>query len=191
MKLVVGLGNPGKEYAQTRHNVGFILIDKFLSEHNLDIKVDNKLNAAIVKTTINGEQVILAKPLTYMNLSGQAVSKIRSYYKIEIEDIIIVSDDTALELGKIRLRETGSHGGQNGLRNIIQELGTSNFKRLRIGIGDNPVMNKADYVLGKFTSKEIDQLIPAINLGYDAVLNWIKNEKFNNIMTRYNTPQAK
>ncbi|VEU83018.1 aminoacyl-tRNA hydrolase [Acholeplasma hippikon] len=190
MKLVVGLGNPGREYTQTRHNVGFILIDKFLSELNLDIKVDNKLNAALVKTNISGEQVIFAKPLTYMNLSGQAVSKIANYYKIDLNDIIVVSDDTALALGKIRLRETGSHGGQNGLRNIIQELGTANFKRLRVGIGDNPIMNKADYVLGKFTPKELEQLIPAINLGYNAIFEWIKNEKFNNIMTRYNTPQA-
>lgn len=191
MKLVVGLGNPGKEYAQTRHNVGFILIDKFLNEFNLDIKVDNKLSAALVKTNINGEQVIFAKPLTYMNLSGQAVSKIANYYKVKIEDIIIISDDTALELGKIRFRESGSHGGQNGLRNIIEQLGTPNFKRLRVGIGDNKLMNKADFVLGKFQPKEIDVLQPALNQGFEAILEWIKNEKFNNIMTRYNTPQAK
>lgn len=191
MKLIVGLGNPGKEYAQTRHNVGFLLIDKFLNDLNLDIKVDNKLSAALVKTSIDGQQVIFAKPLTYMNLSGQAVSKIANYYKVDVDDIIIISDDTALELGKLRFRESGSHGGQNGLRNIIEQLGTSNFKRLRIGIGDNKLMNKADFVLGKFQPKEIEILMPTLNQGYDAIFEWIKNEKFNNIMTRYNTPQAK
>lgn len=191
MKLIVGLGNPGREYQQTRHNIGFIVIDRILKDLSLELKVDNKLQAAYVKTKINGEDVILAKPLTYMNLSGQAVIALMNFYKVEKDNLIIISDDTALELGKIRLRGSGSHGGQNGLRHIITQLGTQEFKRLRVGIGDNSLMNKADYVLGKFTPKEIDVLMPVFDKCRDLIFDWINKMSFENLMNKYNTPQVK
>ncbi|HLT00366.1 MAG TPA: aminoacyl-tRNA hydrolase [Acholeplasma sp.] len=191
MKLIVGLGNPGREYAQTRHNMGFIVIDRILKDLNLELKVDNKLQAAYVKTKINGEDVILAKPLTYMNLSGQAVINLMNFYKIEKDDIIIISDDTAIELGKIRLRASGSHGGQNGLRDIINRLSSDQFKRLRVGIGDNKLIDKKDFVLGKLTSKEIDFLMPVFDRCRDLIFDWVNQMSFENLMNKYNTPLVK
>ncbi len=190
MKLIVGLGNPGKEYVQTRHNIGFIAIDRILDSQKLELKVDTKLQAAYVKTTLLNEQVIFAKPLTFMNLSGNAVVSLMNYYKISIDDILIILDDTALPLGKIRIRETGSHGGQNGLRNIILQLNSSNFKRIRVGIGSHDTINKADYVLGKLTKSDTSILLPSIELVKNAVLDWIQTNNFQQIMTNYNTPQA-
>src|SRR5690554_1751856 len=190
MKLVVGLGNPGKQYIQTRHNIGFIAIDKILSHYNLDLKVDTKLQAAYTKTKINNEDVILAKPLTYMNLSGQAVVGLMNYYKISTDDVLIIVDDIALPLGKIRMRQTGSHGGQNGLKDIINKLGTKDFKRLRFGIGQQDHMDKVDYVLGKLTTKEIETIYPVMDYVLDAVTEWITTNNFNQVMTKYNTPQT-
>lgn len=190
MKLIVGLGNPGKEYAQTRHNIGFIVIDHILETLKLELKVDSKMQVAYVKTNIANEQVIFAKPLTFMNLSGNAVVNLMNYYKVSVEDILIILDDTALPLGKIRIRETGSHGGQNGLKNIILQLSSSNFKRLRIGIGNHDTLNKADYVLGKLSKTELTVLTPSIKLVNNAILDWIQTNNFQHIMTNYNTPQA-
>lgn len=190
MKLIVGLGNPGKEYVQSRHNIGFIAIDKILSTYNLDLKVDAKLNAAYVKTKINQVDVIIAKPLTYMNLSGNAVVALMNFYKIPIEDIIIILDDTALDLGRIRIRQTGTHGGQNGLRDIITKLGTKEFKRLRVGIGSHPHIDKVDFVLGKLTKNEIEVIKPTMDKVLDAVVEWITTNNFNQVMTKYNTPQT-
>src|SRR5690554_955792 len=190
MKLIVGLGNPGKQYVQTRHNIGFIAIDKLLSYLNTELKVDSKLQAAYTKTKIEGEDVIIAKPLTYMNLSGDAVTKLMNFYKIDVEDILVILDDTALPLGKIRIRQTGSHGGQNGLKDIINKLGTKDFKRLRIGIGEHAHMDKVDYVLGKLTTKEIETIYPVMDHVLDAVTEWITTNNFNQVMTKYNTPQT-
>jgi PTH1 family peptidyl-tRNA hydrolase len=190
MKLIVGLGNPGKEYIQSRHNIGFIAIDKILSTYNLDLKVDAKLNAAYVKTKINQVDVVIAKPLTYMNLSGNAVVALMNFYKIPIEDIIIILDDTALDLGRIRIRQRGTHGGQNGLRDIITKLGTKEFKRLRVGIGSHPHIDKVDFVLGKLTKNEIEVIKPTMDKVLDAVVEWITTNNFNQVMTKYNTPQT-
>lgn len=190
MKLIVGLGNPGKQYVQTRHNIGFIAIDKLLSYLNTELKVDSKLQAAYTKTKIEGHDVIIAKPLTYMNLSGDAVTKLMNFYKIDVEDILVILDDTALPLGKIRIRQTGSHGGQNGLKDIINKLGTKDFKRLRIGIGEHAHMDKVDFVLGKFSQVELNTILPTIEYVNDAIIEWISTNNFNNIMTKYNTPQT-
>ncbi|WP_025725011.1 aminoacyl-tRNA hydrolase [Acholeplasma granularum] len=190
MKLIVGLGNPGKQYIQSRHNIGFIAIDKLTNSLNLDLKVDSKFNAAYVKTKIGTEDVIIAKPLTYMNLSGQAVVALMNYFKIDISNLLVILDDTALPLSKVRIRQTGSHGGQNGLKDIINKLGTKDFKRIRVGIGSHDHMDKVDFVLGKFSQKELDILIPSIHLVEDAILDWIKEDNFNNVMTKYNTPQT-
>ncbi len=191
MKLIVGLGNPGKAYQQTRHNIGYIVIDKLLSEYNLELKVNNKFDAAIAETLIKQEKIIFAKPLTFMNLSGDAVQRMINFYKIPIDDLIVISDDTALPLGKVRLRESGSHGGQNGLRNIIDRLSTPNFKRLRIGIGKEEKIPMADYVLGKLTKTEIDTLMPSFDTATSAIKEWIETNDFNKVISKYNTPQAK
>lgn len=190
MKLIVGLGNPGKQYIQSRHNIGFIAIDKILDHHKLEVKVDTKLQSAYTKTKIFGEDVIFAKPLTYMNLSGDAVTKLMNFYKVSVDDVLIILDDTALPLGKVRIRQTGSHGGQNGLKDIINKLGTKDFKRIRIGIGQHTHMDKVDFVLGKLTPNELDVILPAVDDVLYAVTEWITTNNFNQIMTKYNTPQA-
>ncbi len=191
MKLIVGLGNPGKAYQQTRHNIGFIVIDQLLSEHNLSLKVNSKFDAAIAETTINQEKIIFAKPLTFMNLSGDAVQKMVNFYKLPLSDLLIISDDTALPLGKVRLRDSGSHGGQNGLRSIIDRLATQAFKRIRIGIGYEDHIPMADYVLGKLTKTDIETLMPSFDLASRAIKEWIETNDFSKIIMKYNTPQAK
>ena len=135
MKLIVGLGNPGKEYQNTRHNIGFYFIDSIADSLNLKFK--EKFNGLYVKTILNQEEIMFLKPLSYMNLSGEVVASIVHFYKIEIDDILIISDDLDQEVGKVRLRTHGSCGGHNGLRNIENHLHTDHYKRLRIGIGKN------------------------------------------------------
>ncbi len=190
MKLIIGLGNPGLEYAQTRHNVGFIVVDKLLKDYNLTLKPNLKLKAAYIKSKINNFDFILAKPLTYMNLSGEAVLKLASYFKVDIKDILIIHDDLSLPLGFLRFRENGTSGGQKGMEDIINKLGTKNIKRLKIGIDKSPYYNNKDYVLGKFSKKEIEYLIPKFINASDAIKEWILDEDFNLIMTKYNTPKS-
>ena len=133
MKLIVGLGNPGKDYTNTRHNVGFNIIDKYLKKNNY--KVDKeKFNGKFTKISINGEDTILLEPLTYMNLSGDSVRKVMDYFNIEVDDILIISDDLDLSIGNFKLRPSGSSGGHNGLKSIESSLGTNSYKRLKIGI---------------------------------------------------------
>lgn len=159
MKIVIGLGNPGEEYKFTRHNAGFIMLDKFAEKNNM-VFDKKKFKSLIAEKNINGEKVILMKPQTFMNLSGEAVSEIKNFYKINIEDMIVIYDDIDLPIGKVRYREKGSSGTHNGMRNIMQHLKDENLKRIKIGInGDrNPKMNLADYVLQNFKSDEIEIL---------------------------------
>lgn len=154
MKLIVGLGNFGKEYENTKHNVGFMFIDYLCQKINLELK-ELKFSGLFSKTKINSEEVIIAKPLTYMNLSGEFVSKIINFYKIKTEDILVIHDDLDCELGKFKIKQKGSSGGQNGLKNIINLLKTENIKRVKIGIG-RPKNNQPikDYVLSKFSFDE-------------------------------------
>lgn len=158
MKLIVGLGNPTKEYDGTRHNIGFMAIDALAREYN--IAVDTlKHKALIGKGMIEGQKVILAKPVTYMNLSGEAVRAIADYYKILPEDIVIIFDDTTLDVGRIRIRKKGSAGGHNGIKNIIAHLGTTEFPRIKIGIGaKRPGQDLAEYVLARFPNEEKETL---------------------------------
>jgi len=184
MKLIVGLGNPGKTYEKTRHNIGFMVIDKLLN--HLSINLDqNKFNAVFVKTKINNEDVIIMKPQTFMNLSGEAVSQIANFYRISTDDIVIVYDDFDLPLGKIRLREKGSGGTHNGMKNIIQLLGTNNINRIRIGIDKNNLIDQKDYVLGKFNKDEISLLDKAIERVVSALIDYPKMN-FNELMNKYN-----
>lgn len=184
MKLIVGLGNPDKKYENTRHNVGFMCLDKYLKIRDIDLKFKEKFNSLYLETNINGEKVIFVKPLTYMNNSGEAVRKFRDFYKIDSNDILVISDDLDLDLGKFRLRYNGSSGGHNGLKSIINYLNTDEFKRLRIGIGKN-TNDIVDYVLSKFTKDEfdiLDKLFDTLALVIDDFLVI----DFMMLMSRYN-----
>lgn len=155
MYIIVGLGNPGKDYANTRHNIGFDVIDKLAEMENISV-LEKKHKAIIGKGYIDGQKVILIKPQTYMNLSGESVREAVDYYKVdEKEELIVISDDISLSPGQIRIRKKGSAGGHNGLKNIIQHLGHDEFQRVKMGVGEKPKgYDLADYVLGHFTAEE-------------------------------------
>ena len=156
MKVIVGLGNPTREYQGTRHNVGFSVIYEISDTYN--IKVDTKKHKALIgKGVIEGEKVILAMPQTYMNLSGESVIEILNYYKCTPEDLIVIYDDISLDVGKLRISAKGSAGGHNGIKNIILHLGTDAFDRIKVGVGEKPPkMDLADYVLGRFSKEEME-----------------------------------
>ena len=158
MKLVVGLGNPGKEYKNTRHNIGFNLLDYIAEKNSYSFKVDKKFNCEISETNINGEKVLLVKPLSFMNLSGTVVSRIVSFYDIDISDILVIQDDLDMEFGKIRIVFDSSSGGHNGIKNITECLGSQKYTRLKIGISNDKDMDTKDYVLGKFSKDNIKSL---------------------------------
>ena len=158
MKLIVGLGNPTKEYENTRHNIGFMAIDALSEDYHIPVE-SLRHKALIGKGAIEGQRVILAKPVTYMNLSGEAVRAISDYYKIPSEDIIIIFDDTTLDVGRMRIRKKGSAGGHNGIKSIIAHLGTMEFPRIKIGIGaKREGQDLADYVLSRFPKEEKEAL---------------------------------
>ena len=153
--LLVGLGNPGTQYENTRHNVGFLVADELAERQNAPIQ-RLKFKALTNLLTISGEKVLVMKPVTYMNLSGEAVRQAVDFYKIPPERVLVVSDDTALAVGRLRIRKGGSAGGHNGLKNIIQHLGTDQFPRVRVGVGEkpHPDYDMADWVLGKFQGED-------------------------------------
>ena len=155
MYIIAGLGNPKREYDNTRHNIGFALIDALADQYNISV-MDMKHKALTGKGMINGQKVILVKPLTFMNLSGESIRPIVDYYKIDVStELIVISDDISLPPGQIRVRKKGSAGGHNGLKNIIQHLGSEEFQRIRIGVGEKPAgYDLADYVLGHFLKEE-------------------------------------
>lgn len=155
MFIIAGLGNPKKEYDNTRHNIGFETIDALADKYHISV-MDVRNKAVTGKGMINGQKVILAKPLTFMNLSGESIRPLADYYKIDIEtELIVISDDISLPPGQIRVRKSGSAGGHNGLKNIIRQLGSEGFQRIRIGVGEKPKgYDLADYVLGHFSEEE-------------------------------------
>lgn len=184
MKLIVGLGNPGKEYENTRHNIGFIFIDALAKDLGISITKE-KYNGLYAETTINNEKVLLVKPLSYMNLSGEVIIKFVNFYKIHIEDILIISDDLDMDFGRIRLKASGSSGGHNGLKNIESHLKTNCFKRLKYGISNNKNIDTKDYVLSKFNKEEKEKL----DNSKDEIINILKDFleiKFDNLMNKYN-----
>ncbi|MFN7160597.1 MAG: aminoacyl-tRNA hydrolase [Candidatus Gracilibacteria bacterium] len=160
MKLIVGLGNPGKEYETTRHNAGFMAVDFLQKKFSLaDWKIEKSMKAELTKGSINGTTVILAKPTTYMNLSGESVVAIKNFYKIEEKDILIVFDDVDLPIETLRFREKGSAGTHNGMRSIVQLLGSEDFPRLKIGIQpSHKIKDLSSYVLGRMTEDELAAL---------------------------------
>ena len=155
MFIIAGLGNPTREYEGTRHNVGFDVIDRLAARYNIDVDV-KKHRALIGKGMIAGQKVILAKPQTYMNLSGESIRSILDYYKVDPEtELIVIYDDISLDVGKLRIRAKGSAGGHNGIKNIIANLGSSVFPRIKVGVGEKPKgYDLADYVLGKFSKED-------------------------------------
>lgn len=157
MKLVVGLGNVGKPYSNTRHNVGFIALDAILKDLGLEIE-SNSFDGDFVVATINDQQVMFVKPTTLMNLSGNCVGPIAKFYKIKPEEIIVIHDDLDLEPGKFKIRTSGSAGGHNGIKDIINKLGSDNFVRFKIGIGHPQHATVIDHVLGKITKQEMDAM---------------------------------
>lgn len=183
MKLIVGLGNPGKKYEKTRHNMGFMVLDHFSDISQIDIDKE-VFNGLLGRGKIFNEDVLLFKPTTFMNLSGTAVQQVVSYFKIKLEDIIIVFDDMALPVGQIRLRKSGSSGGQKGMQNIIDLLHSQDIKRIRVGIGE-PQYNAVDYVLGKPLKEELPLVEEAIIRAAEALKEALKSN-FEKAMSQYN-----
>lgn len=181
MKLIVGLGNKGKEYYNTRHNIGFSIIDK-LNDNNPE---KEKMNGIYFEKNINGEKVIFLKPQLYMNLSGIVVKKYVDYFKIDLEDILIISDDMDMEVGKIRLRAKGSAGGHNGLKNIQDNLQTNLYKRLKVGISKPNNKEVRDFVLSKF-SKEEQKIIDDTYETCIKIVEDFLEENFEKLMNKYN-----
>lgn len=184
MKLIVGLGNPDRKYLKTRHNVGFMALDLYASNNNLNFKYESKLSGFITDITINGQKAILLKPTTYMNLSGNSVIKVINYYKINIDDVLVIYDDVDVDLGKLRLRLSGSSGGHKGIKDIINHLKTEKIKRARVGIGKDE--NMIDFVLSKFSKKEKAILNPVLDELTNVIDLFIQGESFELIMTNYN-----
>ena len=169
MKLIVGLGNPGAEYRDTRHNVGFKVADALAERWRVAGEWREKFDALQVKTAVGSEHVILAKPLTFMNLSGHAVAALAGFYKIEPADIFIVTDDVALPMGRLRARREGGAGGHNGLKSLIQSLATQAFPRMRVGVGRGDLRRDlADHVLGRFEADERETVSAAVLRAADA-----------------------
>ncbi|MBQ2626175.1 MAG: aminoacyl-tRNA hydrolase [Eubacterium sp.] len=187
MYLIVGLGNPGSKYAGTRHNMGFDTIDELVEKHR--ISSDGvKMKGMSGRGIIGGERVILLKPMTYMNLSGEAVRAWLDYYKLDPEeDLIVIYDDVDQEPGRMRIRKKGSAGGHNGMKSIIQHIGTSSFPRIRIGVGAKPAgWDLADYVLGHFSKEDRKVVDEVIKDAADAV-EMIISEGVDEAMNRYNS----
>jgi len=189
MKLVVGLGNPGSEYRDTRHNVGFLVIDEMAQRWRLSDAWREKFEALHVRTTVADEAVVLAKPLTFMNLSGQAVAGLAGFYKIDPADVLIVTDDVALPLGRLRARPEGGAGGHNGLKSIIQHLGTQAFPRVRVGVGrGDDRRDLADHVLGRFEAGERDTVSAAVLRAADASERFLA-EGIERVMSAFNAAE--
>lgn len=187
MKIIVGLGNPGDKYKNTRHNIGFMIADKLAEKNKINLKFESKFNAIFGKGQINNEDVFIVKPMTFMNLSGESITKLINWYKLSKNDIFVVFDDIALDLGRIRFRANGSDGGHNGIKSIISQLGGySSFHRLKVGIGPDPGgAARKNYVLEPFAKSEHSLLDKVIEGSSDAIEKYI-NEDINSASNIYN-----
>lgn len=185
MKLIVGLGNPGERYEQTRHNIGFMALDLLAARYQCNLKDGHKSQYG--KVSIKGEDVILQKPMTYMNLSGEAVQSLAAYFKIQPADILVLHDELEFPFESIRLKVGGGDGGHNGLKSITSSLGTNNYSRIRIGVGrpPHPAMDVADYVLSQFSSAERSKIEDVCIRTMEAVDAFIEN-KFQRLMNSFN-----
>ncbi len=188
MKLIVGLGNPGPEYVRTRHNAGFMVIDRLAQRHGLS-NDRSRFHGLALDGHIRGERCVLLKPMTYMNRSGLSVREARAFYKIDLNDVLVVVDDVALPVGTIRLRPSGGPGGHNGLADIEKNLGTRNYPRLRIGIDAPGRVPQVDYVLGRFSEEQMAKLEPALDRACDAIEAWL-TEGLTKAMNLFNATQG-
>ena len=183
MYIIVGLGNPDRKYQGTRHNIGVDVVDAFAKRFSIDV-INKKFNALVGTGVAEGHKVVLVKPQTYMNLSGESVRRVLDFYKVdETQKLIVISDDISLDVGRLRIRKKGSAGGHNGLKNIILHLGHDNFHRIKVGVGEKPTgYDLADYVLGHFSKEEqkvmeetakraVEALLVMMNEGADAAMN--------------------
>ncbi|MBA4601250.1 aminoacyl-tRNA hydrolase [Thermoactinomyces mirandus] len=186
MKLVVGLGNPGMKYANTRHNIGFFVIDRLSEKWGIPVNKE-KWRGETGEGFVYGEKVVLLKPMTYMNLSGESVRSAVDFLKIDLEEVCVIYDDLDLPPGQIRLRLKGSSGGHNGMKSIIHHLGTDQFKRIKLGIGRPPgKMSVINYVLSSFDKEELEQIADAAGRAADAVDKWLETN-FLLAMNQYNS----
>ena len=187
MYIIAGLGNPGKEYENTRHNIGFDVIDRLAEEENIAV-MESKHKALIGKGYVAGQKVILAKPQTFMNLSGESIREIVDYYKVDdTAELIVISDDISLDVGQLRIREKGSAGGHNGIKNIILHLGTEVFPRIKVGVGEKPKgWDLADYVLGRYSAEDRKIIDEAQKEAAEAVKMMVMDD-VRGAMNRYNT----
>lgn len=190
MKLVIGLGNPGKKYEHTKHNVGFDIVDIFLDIIGARM-TDQKFQADYTIAHHQGEKVMVVQPYTYMNLSGEALLPLMTYYGVHADNILVVYDDLDLAPGKIRLREKGSAGGHNGIKNIIHLLGNQQFKRIKVGIGrPQPGWKVVDHVLAPFSKEEKDIMDESFQLAAQIIEEWVGGANFNELMTEYNRDRS-
>jgi PTH1 family peptidyl-tRNA hydrolase len=187
-RLVVGLGNPGKDYARTRHNAGFMVIDKLANGHQITLN-KRKFNAVYGNGRLGTLEVILAKPLGYMNRSGPPVRQLAAYYRISNQDVLVVHDDIDLDFGRIKIKEKGGHGGHNGIKSLMTAFGDGDFRRVRIGVGrPSSGRDAADHVLGRFGKDERTELERIITLAQDAVVT-VLTEGVQSGMNRFNSKQ--
>ena len=183
MKIVIGLGNPGKKYTKTRHNIGFMVVDKFIKSCNERFK--DYRDSVISKCIIEGEEILFVKPQLFMNLSGGPTKRIIEKYSCSLDEILVILDDINLPLGKIRIREKGSSGGHNGLKSISNHLKTTSFSRLRIGIGSNHPEDTKDFVLSRFTNEENKLIQGALDKACKAISYWVTTD-IKNCMSLFN-----
>lgn len=184
MKLIVGLGNIGEQYKDTRHNLGFLVIDELTKRWDLTFK--HEASASYATHFIDGEKVIIARPNLFMNNSGQVIRGMLDYFKIDIEDLIIFTDDKDQETGKIKIVNAGGHGGQNGIRNTIDHLKTNDFLRVKGGIGSNPLISTSDYVLGKWDKEQKEILPNMINKLANIAEDFVSDNDFVTLTNKYN-----
>ena len=186
MKMIVGLGNPGSKYKETKHNIGFITLDEFAVQHNMAFN-KTKFEAVYAEGFIGTEKILLVKPQTFMNDSGRAVRPLMDYYSIPIEDLVVVYDDMDMPVGKIRLRQKGGAGGHNGIKSLIQHLGTQDFNRIRIGVGrPQHNMTVIQHVLSPFSKDDHAEMLHSVKESVDAIDHFIKGNNFLETMNQFN-----
>ncbi len=188
MHLIVGLGNPGPEYAKTRHNAGFMVLERLANRHGIT-GVKTRFSAGVLDGLVAGHRCLLAQPMTYMNRSGTTVAEAVNFYKLELKDIMVVVDEAALPLGSIRMRASGSPGGHNGLKDIEAKLGSQDYPRLRIGVESPTRASRKDFVLGRFTEEQLAELDPALDKACDAIESWLK-DGIGKTMSLYNADNS-
>ncbi len=185
MKMIVGLGNPGQKYAETKHNVGFMVVDRLAEHYQTNFK-KNPFEAEVADFFSDGEKILLVKPQTFMNDSGRAVGPLMTYFGIYPEELVVIQDDLDLQLGKVRLRQKGSAGGHNGIKSIISYLGTTEFKRIKIGIGHPQKGSVVHHVLNSFAKSDQPVIAESLTRASEAAVDFIENNDFMQTMNAFN-----